>query len=167
MRGCAPRKARSVVSASNLLDGTLAATGPSSRGPAIVCGSNEETRLLLHGLLRLHRHPVAHEAARLSELDPLPPTASPTLLVFDAETENGDWADDLAQVLRRHPELRAVVVLPRNPGQAEEKARAAGARATLRRPFAIREFVSALERVQEGGTPPPPPADSAKADSAR
>lgn len=135
---------------------------PAGRGrpgpgtPAIVCGRNGETRLLLRGLLRLHRYRVLLEAASAGELDQRPLPDEPTAFVFDAESEVAPWDTELAAVLRGHPSLRAVVLLPRAaPPSCEARARLAGARAVVARPFAIRDLVDALETAVTGAPAPP------------
>ena len=119
-----------------------------AHAPAVIWGENEETRLLLRGLLRLHRHPVVHEAASVDDLERLPPTSGPCLLLCDVPSgEDGRRATELASVLERHPELRAIVILPSGTPASEVEARRIGARAVLPRPFAIQEFAQALERA--------------------
>ncbi|MGD0249324.1 MAG: hypothetical protein ABSB97_00295 [Thermoplasmata archaeon] len=125
--------------------------GPDRQGaiPTVLWGRNEDTRLLLRGLLRLNRYPIVHEAATLDDLQGLPVSDGPRLLVVDAETEEGNWYEDIAAALREHSELRAVVILPRDARGTEDLARAAGARVVLSRPFAIQDLVAALERATE------------------
>ena len=123
---------------------------PGVPAPAVIWGDNEETRLLLRGLLRLHRHPVVHEATCVDDLERIPPTSGPCLLIYDVPNgEERKWAAELASVLERHPELRAVVFLPPGTPGSEAEARRLGARAVLPRPFAIQEFAQALERAIE------------------
>jgi hypothetical protein len=123
--------------------------------PTVIWGRNEDTRLLLRGLLRLYRYPIAYEAATLDELRALPPAEVPRLLLFDAEGEPNDWYADLAAALQEHTDLRAVVILPREAASPEGKARSAGARVSLARPFAIHDLVAALERASGDDSPPP------------
>ena len=118
----------------------------------VLWGENLDTRLLLRGLLRLHRHPVVHEAASLEELNRLPPSEDPKILVVAVEPEDGGWERDITAALKRHPELRPVVILPRESAALEPRALAAGARAVVVRPFAIRDLVHALTSVVEGGS---------------
>lgn len=116
--------------------------------PAVVLGGNADSRLLLRGLLRLHRHPVLLEAETAEGIDRLPATSGAKILVLDAGTEpDPAWAEALASVLRARPDLRALVILPRSEATLETRARTAGARAILIRPFAIREFVEAVDSV--------------------
>lgn len=124
--------------------------GAGARGggtSAVVCGRNEETRLLLRGLLRLHRFRVVQEVGTVDDLDRLGPASEPTVLVFDAESEVGAWDRELARALGAHPALRAVVILPRGSSTSEARARTAGASAVVARPFAIRELVEGVERA--------------------
>jgi CheY-like chemotaxis protein len=120
---------------------------------AVLWAENVDTRLLLRGLLRLHRHPVVHEVASLEELVRLPPSADPTILVVAVESEDDGWERRLTETLKRHPELRPVVILPRESAGLEPRALAAGARAVVVRPFAIRDFVRALASAADGSRP--------------
>ncbi len=117
--------------------------------PAVILGRDEETRLLLRGLLRLHRHPVVQEAATVEELGELPSAAGHRILLYDVPAGDDRWATDLTSVLARHPDLRAVVILPPGTVTPEGEAQRAGARAILARPFAIQEFARALERTSD------------------
>lgn len=126
---------------------SFSAAEPPSPTPAVIWGQDEETRLLLRGLVRLQRHPVVHEATTVEELEQLPTAAGPRILLYAVPSGNGAWATELASVLERHPELRAVVILPPGTPTRETEARRVGARAVLPRPFAIQEFAQALERA--------------------
>ncbi|HYB79216.1 MAG TPA: hypothetical protein VEG66_05600 [Thermoplasmata archaeon] len=125
---------------------------PPSGAPAIVLGGSEDTRLLLRGLLRLHRHRVLLEAPTREAVDRLPPSAEVKILVLDAGTDKADvWANELSSLLRVRSDLRALVILPSSDPGLETRARQAGARAVLVRPFAIRDFVEAVDSI---GAPP-------------
>ncbi len=115
--------------------------------PAVLWGSNDDTRLLLRGLLRLYRFPVIYEARSLEDLEQLPTASEPRLLLRDLEAKGGDWSGELASALRLHTELRAVVILPPGLPAAEAEALRAGAKAVLPRPFAIREFLRVVSQV--------------------
>jgi DNA-binding NarL/FixJ family response regulator len=116
----------------------------------VLWGKDVDTRLLLRGLLRLHRHPVVHEAASLEELIRLPASEDPKILVVAVESGDDRWERDLTTAVKRHPELRPVVILPRESAALEPRALAAGARAVIVRPFAIRDFVRALTSAADG-----------------
>lgn len=128
---------------------------PPSGAPAIVLGGSEDTRLLLRGLLRLHRHRVLLEAPTREGLARLPSTPEVKILVLDAGSDKGEaWADELATVLKGRSDIRALVILPGPDPGIETRARQAGARATLVRPFAIRDFVEAVDSL--GASPSTP-----------
>jgi FixJ family two-component response regulator len=123
-----------------------AVAAPGSTVPAVLLGGNEDTRLLLRGLLRLHRHRVLLEASAADGIDRLPRSNELKILVLDAGSErDSKWAEDLSALLRNRTDLRAVVILPSPDVALESRARNAGARAVLVRPFAIRDFVDAVE----------------------
>ncbi len=123
----------------------------SSTVPAVLWVPDDDLRLLLRGILTLQRHPVVLEltsAEALNRWEP-PPVA---LLVVDAVSGSGRWRDELAQALRARPELRAIVLLPRNHEALRTEAEELGARATLVRPFAIRDLVEAIREALRGST---------------
>jgi DNA-binding NarL/FixJ family response regulator len=127
-----------------------------TRAPAVIWGRNADTRLLLRGLLRLHRFPVLHEVSTFDEIVALPALSEPTVLVIDAEVEGQAWHENLRAVLAAHPELRPLVLLPPGNGALESSARTAGARAVVARPFAIRDFVRAVTAAAEPRDEPAP-----------
>lgn len=116
--------------------------------PAIVIGGSEDTRLLLRGLLRLHRHRVLLEAPTREGLDRLPPSPETKILVFDAGPAKGDaWSSELVGILKGRTDLHALAILPSSDAALESRARQAGAKAILVRPFAIRDFIQAVDTV--------------------
>jgi AmiR/NasT family two-component response regulator len=136
---------------------SVAGAGRRPSVPAVLWSRSEDTRLLLRGLLRLHRYSVVLEAATVDDLGGTPTATGPRILVVDAEEEETDWPRDLTVALQAHPELTAVVVLPRDLSAADGRARFPGARAVVSRPFAIRDLVAALDQAAEGIEPPHPP----------
>jgi DNA-binding NarL/FixJ family response regulator len=132
--------------AQDALAGTTSSPRAETAGgpvPAVLFGGDDDRRLLLKGILLLHRHPVSLEARSVEDLRELAPSSRPELLVFDAG--DGPWADTLATSLRERPTLRAVVLLPPRSPEMEEAAIHAGARSTVTRPFTIRELVDAID----------------------
>ncbi len=127
--------------------GSAAATAPpASAFPTILLGGNEDTRLLLRGLLRLHRHRVLLEAPGPEGIGRLPKSDETKVLVMDVGSEREpSWTDELSELLRGRLDLRAVVILPSADVALESRARAAGAKAVLVRPFAIHDFVEAVD----------------------
>ena len=118
--------------------------------PSVLWVPDDDVRLLLRGILTLQRHPVALE---LTSAEALRRWESPrvALLVVDAVSGGKRWREELAEALRARPELRAIVLLPREREEMRREAEALGARATLTRPFAVRDLVAAI-RTALGGS---------------
>ncbi len=122
---------------------------------AVLLGTNDDTRLLLRGLIRLHRHRVALEARTIDELEGLPPSTRPRVLIQDVDAEDDRWSDELRFALDRHPDLRAVVLLPTDGTSLRAEALRAGASAVIVRPFAVRELVRKVTEVVDDPAPRP------------
>jgi DNA-binding NarL/FixJ family response regulator len=119
--------------------------------PSVLWVPDDDVRLLLRGILTLQRHPVVLE---LSTADVLrrwepPPVA---LLIVDAVSGAERWREELVDALRARPELRAIVLLPRDREGLRRDAEALGARATLVRPFAVRDLVAAIREALRGSS---------------
>jgi DNA-binding NarL/FixJ family response regulator len=117
--------------------------------PSVLWVPDDDVRLLLRGILTLQRHPVALE---LTAAEALRRWDSPrvALLVVDAVSGAARWREELGEALRARPELRAIVLLPREPEEMRREAEALGARATVVRPFAVRDLVAAIRTALEG-----------------
>jgi DNA-binding NarL/FixJ family response regulator len=120
---------------------------------AVLLGTNDDTRLLLRGLLRLHHHRVVLEAKSLDDLRDLKPATGPRVLIQDVDADDDRWSEELAAALREHPEFRAVVLLPAEGGGLRAEALRVGARAVVIRPFAIRELVRLVDEAADGSAP--------------
>jgi hypothetical protein len=112
--------------------------------PSVIWGTNEDSRLLLRGLLHLHHCTVLHEVGSCAELDEIPSLTTPTVLIVDSDGQDDDWLADLAAVVERRPEFRAVVILPKPVEAPTETAKPVGASVVLHRPFTIPDFVRAV-----------------------
>lgn len=122
---------------------------------AVVWGADADQRLLLRGLLKMQHHAVVFEARSPEDLDDLPDTLERRLLLVDAESADPAWDGALSAVVRRHPSLLPVVVLPHGASRADEaRARACGARATLVRPFTVQELERAIGLATVDTVPP-------------
>jgi hypothetical protein len=62
------------------------------------------------------------------------------------------WERDLTEALKRHPELRPVVILPLEGAALKPRALAVGVRSVLVRPFFIRALKRALASAADGGS---------------
>ena len=118
--------------------------------PALLLGTDEDTKRLWKGLLRLFRHPVTLEARSAEELGRVPTGSGPQVLLIDAEAVDGGWETALRDALRRQPGLRVLLLTHDRSPERADRARAAGARVVLGRPFAMAEFERALEDAAEG-----------------
>ncbi len=136
------------------LAGGLAAPRGAARVPALLWVPDDDVRLLLRGILTLQRHPVVLEFSSAEALRHWEP-APVALLVLDAVSGAGRWREELAAALAVRPELRAIVLLPRDSGPLRREAEALGARATVVRPFAVRDLVAAIRDALNDPAGPP------------
>ena len=121
--------------------------------PTVLWVPDEDLRLLLRGILTLQRHPVVLE---LTTAEALRRWEAPrvALLFVDAVSGADRWREELPEMLRVRPELRAVVLLPRDHEALRSQAESLGARATLARPFAVRDVVAAIrEALRDSSVP--------------
>jgi len=117
---------------------------------AVIVGGNDETRLLLRGLLRLHRYRVLGEAKTAEALEPVDEPMSRRVLVLVSDAEGEDWSSELATARERQTGLLPLLLVPETDPEIVARARAAGVLGVLSRPFAVRELVSAVEAVSRG-----------------
>ncbi len=125
----------------------MTASNGSARGALVVSG-DEQMRILLRGLLQLHRLRVDGEADGMTDALRLISQHRPALLVLDAHLAEGT-APELVRLTRaREPSVRIVLVAPASrPPPAP--APGTGPDVILLRPFRIQQFAEAL-------TPPGP-----------
>ncbi len=128
-----------------------------SGGPsAVVAAGDEETRILLRGLLRLHHVRVEGEARNASVALELLRRVRPSLLVLDVDLADGGFEKLLAGARAQLPGLRIVLVAPSSrPPPALPDGPAPDV--TLLRPFRIRAFAEAIAPSAGGAPPGPPP----------
>jgi len=121
------------------VSGDVAATSS-----AIVVAGDEETRVLLRGLLRLHHFRVDGEAEGVTQAVELIGVHRPTLLVVDASLAEGSVAPLIGQARGLAPRLRVILVAPasRPPSLPPDVKQRPDA--LLLRPFRIRQFAEAL-----------------------
>lgn len=128
-------------------------SGPGVESPnieAVIVGGNDETRLLLRGLLRLHHYRVRGEAPSAEGLDPIDGHVDGRVLILVADGDNEEWPLELSTARDRQPGLLPLLVVPESSPNLELRARAAGCRGILNRPFAIRDLISAVETIGRG-----------------
>jgi DNA-binding NarL/FixJ family response regulator len=130
--------------------GLASSPGP-ERVPAVLWVPDDDVRLLLKGILMLQRFPVVLELTSADGLRRWEPSPV-ALLVVDAVSGQARWREELTEALKLRPELRAIVLLPRDTEALRREAEELGARATLVRPFAVRDLVSAIREALRGSS---------------
>jgi DNA-binding NarL/FixJ family response regulator len=114
---------------------------PESTTPtALVVAGDEETRVLLRGLLRLHHCRVVGEAEGMSQALDMIAAHHPQILVADAVLAEGSLEAFLRSVGALTSRPRTIVVTPPDRDMPETPR----PDAILHRPFRIREFAQAL-----------------------
>ena len=115
-----------------------------SNSGAIVVAGDEETRVLLRGLLRLHHVRVDGEAEGVTPAMELISVHRPSLLVVDSSLAEGTVGLLIGQARKVVPGLRAILVAPASRPPAPFADPAQHPDAILLRPFRIRQFAVAL-----------------------
>jgi len=110
---------------------------------AVVVAGDEETRVLLRGLLRLHHFRVDGEAEGVTQALQLLRDHKPQLLVVDVNLAEGSPHSLLAEARGICPLLRIILVAPASRPPPSVNG-GAGPDVTLLRPFRIRQFAEAL-----------------------
>lgn len=121
----------------------MAAPGAASPSAVVVAG-DEETRVLLRGLLRLHHFRVEGEAEGATHALELLRDHQPFLMVVDMNLAEGSPTALVGSARSIVPNLRIILVAPasRPPAPAPDPAHRADV--VLLRPFRIRQFADAL-----------------------
>lgn len=109
---------------------------------AVVAGGEEDTRVLLRGLLRLHHFRVLGEARGLDDTLALLATTSPRLLLADGTLSEGTPEELSRKVKERFPEVWLVLVLPGTATAGPPSLR--GPDAIVQRPFRVADFDEAV-----------------------
>jgi DNA-binding NarL/FixJ family response regulator len=121
---------------------------------AVVVAGDEETRVLLRGLLRLHHFRVDGEAEGASQCLELIREHRPTLLVADVNLAEGSPGSLVSEARKLAPGLRVILVAPASRPPAPPADSSRGPDVVLLRPFRIRQFAEAL--LPSDGNPPAP-----------
>lgn len=107
---------------------------------------HDDIRLLLRSLLRLHHYRVAIEGSSPGELRSLPSAVDGTI-VLDVDLEEVGWFQALESLRAARPGLRFLLVTPSRSPRTDQRAQTAGVSAVLRRPFAMRQLLEAMQGV--------------------
>jgi DNA-binding NarL/FixJ family response regulator len=136
-----------------------ASNQPSGSSPsAVVAAGDEETRVLLRGLLRLHHFTVDGEAEGAIQALELLRTHRPGILVVDVNLAEGSPAALVADARAILPSLRVILVAPASRPPPVMGVARQGPDVVLLRPFRIRQFAEAVAPTVTGATPAGPAA---------
>jgi DNA-binding NarL/FixJ family response regulator len=111
---------------------------------AVVVAGDEETRVLLRGLLRLHHFRVDGEAEGATQGLELVREHRPTLLVADVNLAEGSSSHLVIESHKVAPEMRVILVAPASRPPSPTPGPDRGPDVVLLRPFRIRQFAEAL-----------------------
>jgi DNA-binding NtrC family response regulator len=140
-------------SASSLAAGSEGAGARRNRAPIAIGGSNDEIRILLRGILRLHRYPVAGEAMSPGDLGRLP--SDTRILIYDV-ARSGDvapWTESVSALTRDNPGIQVLALLPYGSEGNRTEAERTGALATLVKPFKVQDLLRSIDALlAEPGT---------------
>jgi DNA-binding NarL/FixJ family response regulator len=125
----------------------------------VLVGRNAETRTLLKGLLRLHRHHIVGEGGTFEQAATFLRTSPPPLLVLDTEGGAEDWSA-ASQAVAHYPGLKTVVITGGRSPKYEEKAQQAGISRVVHRPFSVHELVDAVASASPNGASPRNPPNA-------
>jgi DNA-binding NarL/FixJ family response regulator len=132
----------------------MAASGAAPSSAVVVAG-DEETRVLLRGLLRLHHFRVDGEAEGATQGLDLVKEHQPSLLVADVNLAEGSPTSLVAESRRLAPGMRVILVAPASRPPNPPSAAGHGPDVVLLRPFRIRQFAEALIDPAARGGPGP------------
>jgi DNA-binding NtrC family response regulator len=126
-------------------------TVPFPRSALVVAGP-EESRVLLRGLLRLHRLRVTGEVEGMTAaLERLSADLPPDVLVVDDQLAEGEVVRLIPEVLRRFPAMRVVLVT--HDGAPDPPPGPAAPVVRLHRPFRVQEFAAAISPMAVRSSP--------------
>jgi DNA-binding NarL/FixJ family response regulator len=114
-----------------------------SEATALVVAGDEETRVLLRGLLRLHHYRVVGEAEGAHQAVGLMRQTLPGVIVSDVNLVDGTFSDLIEAAHSVEPPPRVILVVPSSRPHAAADA-PSRPDVVLLRPFRIRQFAEAL-----------------------
>ncbi len=122
---------------------------------AVVIAGDEETRVLLRGLLRLHHFRVDGEAEGASQGLELVREHHPNLVVADVNLAEGSPTVLVSETRKFDRGIRVVLVAPASRPPVTASPEDGGPNVVLLRPFRIRQFAEAL--IPSSPNPGAPP----------
>jgi DNA-binding NarL/FixJ family response regulator len=125
----------------------LGETASELSGPrlsAVVAAAEPEERMLLAGLVRLHRYRLVGEASGEARAIELLGAHCPSFLIADASLSDGSAAHLVSQARIVAPGIRVILIAPSTPSPVRTAKPSEGPDVTLPRPFQYSDFMAAL-----------------------
>lgn len=119
----------------------------------VLIATSDDSRLLLRGLLRLHRQRILAEGESPELLSRLPTGLESLVVLLDVDLAAPMWSEPIRRLLAARKDVRVVGVLPGGPEDGSALAERLGLTSWLRRPFSVRDFVRCLDGDRESPTP--------------
>lgn len=126
-----------------------------SPATAVVAAGDDDVRVLLRGLLRLHQVRVDGEAGGAERARELVQRHRPSVLVVDTLLRDGSWAEVLREARATCPSCRFILIASSPPKELPSSG-SLRPDAFLLRPFRIQAFADALGTSKFGGSVGPP-----------
>ncbi len=124
-------------------------------GDVAILSPHDEMRLLLRGLLRLHRFRVVREGNGPASLGEIP-EGDRAVVVLDADLDELSWSEAIRRFRESRPDVRLVLLTATRSPRVGSQAKSCGISAVVRRPFAVHELLEAVT----GGGPPTAPTET-------
>ena len=122
----------------------------------VLVATSDDSRLLLRGLLRLHRQRILAEGESPELLSHLPVGMEGLVVLLDVDLTEERWSDPVRRLLASRRDVRVVGVMPAGgPNGAAAKV-SLPLTSRLYRPFSVRDFVRCLDGEGEGARPDGP-----------
>jgi len=124
---------------------------------ALVVAADEEMRILLRGLLQLHRVRVDAEAEGMTEALRMVREHRPVLVVVDTHLSEGNLTALVSETRAIVPGVRVILVAPAAHPPPSASAKEAEPDVVLLKPFRIKQFADAIAPPGVPGVTSDPP----------
>ena len=123
-----------------------------------IVSPHDDIRLLLRGLLKLHRFHVIREGSGPTALAGLTDGERP-VVILDADLDEVGWAEAVRDLRSRRPDLPLLLLTSTRSPRVGPQAKASGIGAIVHRPFAVHDLIEAVTGLA-GPPAPSPPAEA-------
>lgn len=115
----------------------------------VLVATSDDSRLLLRGLLRLHRQRIIAEGESPELLSRLPVGMEGLVVLLDVDLTEERWSGPVGRLLASRRDVRVVGVMPAGGPQGPAAQVPLELTARLYRPFSVRDFVRCLDGESE------------------